>query len=120
MEPNTTPMPPQLAMYFCVNKSLGMSKGKIASQVGHAAHIITDTILRNKDTRPVLFTKYEEWYRTGAKMITLALTTDEMAEVLKRNDIIYVKDAGKTQVEPGSLTVVCVSPTLEKLKYKLL
>jgi peptidyl-tRNA hydrolase len=53
-------------------------------------------------------------------MITLALTTEEMAEVLKRDDIIYVKDAGKTQVEPGSLTVVCVSPTLEKLIYKLL
>lgn len=97
-----------------------MSKGKIASQVGHAAHIMTDSIMRNRYAAPALFTKYEEWYRTGAKMITLALTTEEMLEVLKRDDTIYVKDAGKTQIEPGSLTVVCVAPTLEKLKYKLL
>lgn len=119
MEQNTTPMqPPQLTMYFCVNKSLGMSNGKIAAQVGHAAHIMVDNILRNRDY--ILFTKYLEWCKTGSKMVTLGLTTSEMAEVLKRDDIIHVKDAGKTQVEPGSLTVVCVAPTLEKLTYKLL
>jgi len=116
----TETQPTQLAMYFCVNKSLGMSKGKIASQVGHAAHIMTDTIIRNKDVNPSLYAKYEEWYRSGAKMITLALTTDEITNVLMRDDIIYVKDAGKTQVEPGSLTVICVAPTTDKLIYKLL
>ncbi len=109
-----------LAMYFCVNKSLSMSKGKIASQVGHAAHIMTDTIIRNKTKQQEVFARYEDWYKTGAKMIVLGLTVDELNDVMQRNDIIYVKDAGKTQIEPNSLTVVCIAPTTEKIKYKLL
>ena len=105
------------SMIFCVNKSLGMSKGKIASQTAHAAHIATDYILKNKINIEI----YNQWYSNGAKMIVLGLTEDEMYQIKKmRNDIIWVYDAGLTQIEPHSLTTICIFPTKEKLKYKLL
>jgi peptidyl-tRNA hydrolase len=37
----------ECVMYLIVNKDLRMKAGKVASQVGHVVHLITDEIVRS-------------------------------------------------------------------------
>lgn len=113
-------------LYIIVNDDLGMTKGKIASQVGHLVERITErimTILYKQPTNKTVLSAYKEYSETGRKKIVLRASQKDLEELCKEKDAIYIIDAGRTQVAPDSLTVVGFFPSNQNKKrfskYKL-
>ncbi len=107
-------------MYIFVNEDLKMSKGKIASQVGHVVLMMVEHVLNNKKSEE--FIKYKEWKMNGQPKIILKATEQDLLMLKDLPESKYVIDAGKTQIQAGSLTVVGFLPNChnEFKKYVLL
>ena len=97
-------------MVFVVNSELGMGVGKIAAQVGHA----TLALYHLLQTQPNWKEECSTWENSASTKITLhGQSTHHLLELKhkayeQRLPSIIVHDAGRTQVEPGSLTVFAV------------
>ena len=97
-------------MVLCVNTSLTMGKGKIAAQCCHAA---VGCYKRARRSIPKAVTA---WEHTGcAKIATKCPTQEEMEEIAvkaieKGIPVYLVEDAGRTQIAPGSKTVLGLGP----------
>lgn len=95
-------------MIFVVNSDLKMGVGKVAAQVGHAVLGLYHFLESEHENR----TGLAEWERNGAKKIVLRGVDAAQLLDLKRKAsestlaCLVVQDAGRTQVEPGSLTVL--------------
>jgi peptidyl-tRNA hydrolase len=95
--PDDTPGPPPGgAPVIWLNGALGMTLGKAAAQVGHAAML--DAAARRLTTVPPYVV------RTADRRRWAALCT-----ALDRGDAVAVRDAGFTEVEPGTTTAIAVS-----------
>jgi PTH2 family peptidyl-tRNA hydrolase len=90
-----------------VRSDLGMGTGKVAAQVAHAslqAHDAADAADRTA------------WKSEGATKVVLRtegeMSVFELAETARRAGVPHavVRDAGRTQVEPGTVTAVAVGP----------
>jgi peptidyl-tRNA hydrolase, PTH2 family len=100
-------------MLLIVNTELGMGKGKMAAQCGHAAIGCYEQCIQ-KCPRAV-----QVWYHTGCAKIALkCTTTTELVSLTKLAQQKYhlpyylVEDAGRTQIAAGSRTVLGVfAPT---------
>ena len=118
----------ELTMYLFVNSDLKMKAGKIAAQVGHAAQEITEQLVKmryeNNGMLPDPYVRYFKWSKMGAKKIVLKATQEQLIEMTKMREAVAITDSGRTQVAPGSLTVVGFYPSQCKSKfakdYKLL
>lgn len=98
-------------MYLFVNTELNMGKGKIGAQIGHCVQILIEDLLEN--TKKEKYQDYLKWKNSGCKKIVLKATKSQLIE-LQKNDISRsVYDAGHTQIESGSLTVVGFFPTVK-------
>jgi len=101
-------------MVLIVRQDLGMGVGKIAAQVGHAVLGAYQTIVESEDVKQqeALF----NWEENGqAKIVLKIKSKEEMLEVSKKAkqaglNYYIVADAGRTQIEAGSLTVLAVGP----------
>jgi PTH2 family peptidyl-tRNA hydrolase len=121
------PDQPTMYMYFLVNDDLKMGKGKIAGQVAHVAGLITETIIRQEYEslrRPDCYTRYMQWKLTGHTKVVLKASQAQIEEMLNEPESMYIRDSGKTQIAPNSLTVIGFYPSSdlkEKFaKFKLL
>ena len=97
-------------MVFVVNTELKMGVGKIAAQVGHAT-LALYRLLQTQSNWKEQCTKWEE--TTVTKIAVQGQSTHHLLELKHRAyelrlPSIIVHDAGRTQVEPGSLTVFAV------------
>jgi peptidyl-tRNA hydrolase, PTH2 family len=95
-----------------INKDLSMSKGKVLSQFGHAIDSLHEKLVDYPEL-------VEEWRNSGSAKIALKGTQEDMRKIIdasKAKGLVYVRifDAGRTQVEPGSNTVVAVGPATKK------
>ncbi len=109
-----------LVMYIVINQDLKMGSGKIAAQVGHVVHHIVEEITKIKyETvkKPQFCSDYDMWNNNGCTKIVLKAPKEKLLELMKLDKARYILDAGKTQVEPGSLTVVGFYPSREIKKY---
>mmetsp|Transcript_11818 Transcript_11818/g.25917 ORF Transcript_11818/g.25917 Transcript_11818/m.25917 type:complete len:189 (+) Transcript_11818:96-662(+) len=97
-------------MVLCVNTSLGMGKGKIAAQCGHAA---VGCYKRSQRQCP---SALSAWERTGcAKIAVKCPSEEEMGAILEKAakkgiPVNLVEDAGRTQIAAGSRTVLGLGP----------
>mmetsp|Transcript_7489 Transcript_7489/g.15360 ORF Transcript_7489/g.15360 Transcript_7489/m.15360 type:complete len:184 (-) Transcript_7489:193-744(-) len=97
-------------MVLCVNQELGMGKGKIAAQVGHAA---VGCYKRAKRQCP---SALSAWEKTGCAKIAVKCPTEEEMEIIyakalsKGLPLYLVEDAGRTQIAAGSRTVLGLGP----------
>ncbi|VVC98082.1 peptidyl-tRNA hydrolase 2, mitochondrial-like [Leptidea sinapis] len=97
-------------LVLVVRTDLNMSKGKIAAQCGHAAVGAYEKALK-KDPEGL-----KSWQMTGQAKI--ALKTDSVDEIqqiaknAKQMGLItsLIRDAGRTQIAPNSITVLGVGP----------
>lgn len=93
-----------------VRKDLKLSPGKLAAQVAHAA---VDCALRAKETDADTFTK---WHREGQKKVVVAAKDARHLHELKVQadewNVVtsLVTDAGRTELEPGTVTALGVGP----------
>jgi peptidyl-tRNA hydrolase, PTH2 family len=114
---------PEHTLYILVNKDLSMGKGKAVSQGGHAVHHIVHNILMNhaKDPDNKIIKKYHQkymdWTNGHSKIITLNVPYADIQKLLKEMDESYpyemIHDAGRTQVDPGSMTCLGFYPSDE-------
>ena len=102
-----------------VRKDLKIDKGKIAVQVAHAS-LSAAIIVRDKD--PELF---ERWVNSGQKKIVLKVENEKQlwefkkkASALKLQNAI-IRDAGLTQLTPGTVTALAIGPDEDEKIDKL-
>lgn len=86
---------------------LGMGKGKLAAQVAHASlSAVEDTDTKSK----------KQWKGGGQKKIVLKANNEkklfQLADDAERDGIPHavVRDAGHTQLEPGTVTCIAIGP----------
>lgn len=116
-------------MYIVVRESLGMTPGKMGAQIGHAVGII-DGIFRemaiDDDWEPlqgeklVLFENMKAWLEGSFRKVLLSADEKEWTKLKEQHDCYLVRDAGLTQVEPGSETVIGLWPMKKSSRSKLL
>jgi len=98
-------------LVILVRKDLKMSCGKLAAQVAHAA---VECVLSSK--KEIV----ENWRKEGGKKVVLAVK--DLEELLKyyqmakseNLNVCLIRDAGLTEVEPGTITCVGIGPDLEE------
>lgn len=89
---------------------IGMGRGKMAAQAGHACVMGADRVRR---THPDW---YEQWCTGGQKKIALKVSGLADLHQIKiasaQDGLPYaeVSDAGHTQLEPGTITCMSIGP----------
>jgi PTH2 family peptidyl-tRNA hydrolase len=109
--------------YLIVNDDLKMSKGKIASQSAHAILNVHRYILSNG-------IRNETWEDNGEKIVVLKSSSEIIRNLMKeysdhipkknKLNIFPIYDAGKTEIDPGSLTVIATTPITDDIKPDIL
>ncbi|CAF4292835.1 unnamed protein product [Rotaria sp. Silwood2] len=103
-------------MLFIVNGSLRMSSGKMAAQVGHCAIDLYQKLIEKRAK------SLNYWHEYGeTKIVVRGKSTEELLDIESRaraNSSIttsIIKDAGRTEIESGSITCVGLFGTNEQL-----
>ncbi|KAG5893783.1 hypothetical protein JTB14_005448 [Gonioctena quinquepunctata] len=99
-------------MVIIVRTDLKMGRGKLASQAAHAAILLYQSSLEKSEPH------LKWWLSMGQPKIILKVETGcekvlrEIAHKAEENDlnVCVVRDAGRTQVETGTLTAVGIGP----------
>ncbi|MGW4481183.1 aminoacyl-tRNA hydrolase [Rhodococcus triatomae] len=89
---------------FWLNAPLGMTVGKAAAQVGHAAMMLAGAMTAEQAA---------SWSADGFRCAVRDADPGRWAEVtalVAADRAVAVRDAGFTEVAPGSMTVVAVAP----------
>lgn len=115
-------------MVLVVRKDLKMGSGKIAAQCAHAAVAVVEELIelqRRKVDYPDTpldpvsqswLQWYDAWHASGSSKVAVQCPDEaamlELAKHAKRVNLPYyvIRDAGRTQVAPGSKTVVAIGP----------
>ncbi|MBI5158672.1 peptidyl-tRNA hydrolase [Candidatus Micrarchaeota archaeon] len=102
----------EVKQVIVVRKDLKIGKGKLAA---HAAHASLEAYkkAKAKDEAAV-----EEWEAGGCKKIVVSVENEkELVELFERvkKEIpsALIKDAGHTQIEPGTITALGIGPWKE-------
>jgi PTH2 family peptidyl-tRNA hydrolase len=103
---------PVMKQAIVARADLGMGEGKLAAQVAHASLMAYEDADR---------TVASEWKGSGQKKVVLQANGDsalfELADKAERDGLPHaiVRDAGHTQLEPGTVTALAVGPEREDL-----
>lgn len=103
-----------------VRKDLKLSRGKLAVQTSHAS---VEATLKSK--RDIL----TKWHESGMKKVVLKVEDlkelNKYETMAKKEKIVTakIKDAGKTEVKPGTITCLAIGPDesikIDKISGKL-
>lgn len=97
-------------MVFIVNTSLKMSTGKVSSQTAHAAVSLYIKAKQSSKKHLFFLKEIDTWVTLGQKKVVLKGLNDTQLlnlEIEANNSSllsVLIKDAGRTQITPGSLT----------------
>jgi len=96
-----------------INADVKMSKGKTAAQAAHAACEASEA------ARKMVPNIWQAWRNEGAKKVILAASEIELIEIYKKAESMnmpraLIRDAGLTELPPGTLTAVAIGPYEEK------
>jgi peptidyl-tRNA hydrolase len=99
-------------MMIVVRKDLNLGVGKIAAQVGHA---LLGAYKKGIKSSNEVITKWEEEKRMKIFSVKSDEELQRLSEEAKKLELNYhlVRDAGKTQVQRGTHTALCIGPVLE-------
>lgn len=101
-----------LKLYILINTSLKMSKGKIISQI---SHLFSNFYSKKNNLK-------KDWKNQGEAKIILKANEDQIIKfynLFNNCERIVIRDAGKTQIPAGSLTVMSVGPVDEIFGEKM-
>jgi PTH2 family peptidyl-tRNA hydrolase len=116
----------EVKMVLCVRMDLSLGVGKIASQCAHAAVMLCDQDSSDRQLQANNMVARAaqwkaKWHNEGATKIVLQVAglaeLQHVANVARRAGLptAVVADAGRTQVTPGTSTVVGVGPAPKSL-----
>ena len=103
-------LPSEVTMVLVTRDDLKLSKGKLAAQCSHAA-VNCAMKAKRKATR-----LYERWNNFGARKIVVRADDEShlrqlYAKALEGSLVCdLVKDAGHTEIPPGTVTVLGIGP----------
>ena len=120
-----------IVMYLIVRESLNMSVGKTAAQCAHASQMLLlnhfDLMQKShcgwasapEKARIIIF---EEWLASSFRKVVLRADDKDFFKIKDQlsDKIVVVIDAGLTQVNPGTLTVIGVHPEYKSKCHKLI
>lgn len=101
-------------MVIIVRTDINMGKGKIAAQVAHAAVSLVLDILNSNN--PKWKEWLYEWLNEGQPKIVVKINSlSELLDRVKKAEELglpttIISDAGKTQLEPGTITCAGLGP----------
>lgn len=103
----------ELKQVLVVRTDLGMQKGKIAAQCAHAS---IESFLDAQEKSPH---QAQQWLDECQKKVVLKVESRQQLyavykKVKERFPFALIKDAGLTQLKPGSTTVLGIGPAPEK------
>ena len=96
-----------------IRTDLKMSTGKKCAQACHASVSASDLTRTHTQTKVA----WKKWKNSGQKKVVLKVNKEIMEQIYKKvlkNKIpcFLVKDAGLTQLEPGTMTALGIGPAL--------
>ncbi|MCD6572513.1 MAG: peptidyl-tRNA hydrolase [Thermoplasmata archaeon] len=96
-----------------MTNDIEMSCGKMAAQAAHAA--VEAALLAYKKKRRIL----KKWRAEGAKKVVVRTDEKEMLElekIAREKGMItaIIRDAGLTELQPGTLTAIAIGPDEEE------
>lgn len=110
-------------LVVAVRSDLKLSRGKLAVQVAHAA--VTCAIRASKKDKK----NFRAWYEEGQKKVAVKVPSLQALHQLQAQAKLaglttaLIRDAGHTEVEPGTVTCLGLGPTpnekLDKLTGEL-
>lgn len=106
-------------LVVAVRRDLGMGKGKIAVQVGHA------TITVAEGTRRQHPDWWKEWFNEGQQKVVVKVNSEaDLLDIHRRAAGLglasaIIHDSGLTQVAPGTPTCVGIGPAPADLVDKI-
>ena len=110
-------------MVIVVRTDIEMGKGKIAAQVAHAAvSLVLDIINGSKKEWKEWL---EDWLQEGQAKIVVKVNS--LDELMRRYNLakdyglpaVIIQDAGKTQLEPGTITCIGIGPAPSEIIDKV-
>jgi PTH2 family peptidyl-tRNA hydrolase len=99
---------------IAVRTDLGMSKGKTAVQVAHGS------VSAAEHARVSHQDVWRSWLREGQKKVAVKVESEEEILRLMREAVNHglpfavIKDAGMTELPPGTTTVIGIGPAKEE------
>jgi PTH2 family peptidyl-tRNA hydrolase len=101
---------PQFKQAIVLREDLEMSKGKTISQACHAS--LNSFKESSEEAR-------EEWEKQGAKKVVLDIGEHSLQDRFQESKALQmaaalVKDAGRTELEPGTVTALGIGPAEEE------
>ena len=102
-----------MKMVIVARGDLKLSKGKLAAQVAHAAVDCALKAMRH-DRRA-----FDAWHAAGQKKTVLKVAGEKALYPLKQTaedaglSTALIKDAGHTEIPPGTVTVLGIGPGTE-------
>lgn len=110
-----------IVQYYIVNTDLHMGAGKMCAQIAHGAQmfVLQYEVLaeRHKNEMTPLKAKYEilldivkEWMNGSFRKVVLGGKQKDFEKIKAELDVFLVRDAGLTEVEPNSETVLVTWP----------
>ncbi len=100
-------------MAIVVRDDLKLSKGKLSAQVAHAA---VSCAIKSENNKNKYFS---EWFSEGQKKVVLKIDDlDSLIKVFNEAKSVgltteLIKDAGLTEIPPGTITVLGIGPAPE-------
>lgn len=106
---------------YLIEKDIQLSDGKGRAQCAHASHKIAEDYyegkekLNTKGFPPKEFQAYRQWTEEAYTKIVLSCPVEKW-ESLKNLPLkkVIIRDAGYTEVEPGTETVIGFWPIMKK------
>lgn len=99
-------------MVIIVRSDISMSKGKTGAQCAHAALECCRQILYNQKQEKM----FQSWLQIGQPKVVLKISSEDellsLADKAQRAGLVtaIIKDAGRTQLKPGTITVLGIGP----------
>lgn len=96
-----------------VREDLKLSKGKLSAQVAHAAVSCAIKAEKNKNKY------FSDWFTEGQKKVVLKVDDlDSLLKIFNEAKSVglvteLIKDAGLTEIPPGTITVLGIGPAPE-------
>ena len=121
-----------IVMYLIVRESLNMSIGKTAAQCAHASQMLQLkydelhgnycyewALVSDDELRHQIFS---DWLQTSFRKVVLRADEKEFAKIQEelKDQIVVVIDAGLTELEPQTKTVIGVFPMKKSERPKLI
>lgn len=119
-----------IVQYYIVRTDVPMTVGKVCAQIAHGAqmfafeyvarrmrHINNGFMNLESDSKLELSKK---WKEGSFRKVVLGGKTKDFEKIKKELDVFLVRDAGLTEVESGTETVIVLWPMLKSTQPKFL